>query len=140
MHARRYRAETCRELCQEIDALLAEPDVPKTRLWRRSVDVLHERARAYAAIAAREWRRALEPLMRADPLAREMQLQVQRIEILGLRAFVLDQCGEKSQPLLHEAIDLARNRGLLRMPADAIRTSLPGHDKCRRLPSIKRLP
>jgi LuxR family transcriptional regulator, maltose regulon positive regulatory protein len=119
MHARRYRAETCRALCEQIDMLLVEPEVPKTRLWRRSVDVLHDLARAHAAIAAREWRRALEPLMRAGTLVQELRLRREHIEILGLRAFVLDQCGEKSQPLLHEAIDLARAYGLTRVFADA---------------------
>jgi LuxR family maltose regulon positive regulatory protein len=119
MHARRYRAETCRALCEQIDMLLVEPDVPKTRLWRRSVDVICDLARAHAAIAAREWRPALEPLMRAGTLVQELRLRREHIEILGLRAFVLDQRGEKSQALLHEAIDLARAHGLTRVFADA---------------------
>jgi LuxR family transcriptional regulator, maltose regulon positive regulatory protein len=119
MHARRYRAETCRKLCEQFDALLTEPDVPKTRLWQRSVDVLREQALGHAAIAARDWRRALEPLVRASALAQELQQQRLHIESLGLRAFVLDQCGEKSQALLREAIDLARTYGLRRVFADA---------------------
>lgn len=119
IHARRYRAETCRELCAQIDALLAEPAVPTTRLWRRSVAVVHDLARGHAAIAAREWRRALEPLVRAGDLAQELQMRELYIETLGLRAFVLDQSGERSEALLREAIDLARTYGLLRVFADA---------------------
>jgi LuxR family transcriptional regulator, maltose regulon positive regulatory protein len=46
-------------------------------------------------------------------------LRRQHIENLGLRAFVLDQRGEKSQSLFHEAIDLARAHGLTRLFADA---------------------
>jgi len=119
IHARRYRAETCRDLCEQIEALLAEPDVPKARLWQCSVGAQHDLARAHAAIAAREWRRAIELLVRAGALAQELQLRRLYIEILGLRAFVLDQCGERSQTLLREAIDLARTHGLLRVFADA---------------------
>ena len=119
VHAGRYRAEICRKLCEQIDSVLAEADVPTSRLWQRSVNVLHDLARGHAAIAAREWRRALEPLVRAGALAHELQLRRLSIEILGLRAFVLDQCGENSKPLLREAIDLARTAGLVRVFADA---------------------
>ena len=119
VHSRRYRAETCSDLCEQIDALLAEPDVPKTRLWQRSIGVLCDLARGHAAIAAREWRRALEPLVRASALAQELRLRRLHIETMALRAFVLDQCGEKSQALLREAIDLARSYGLQRVFVDA---------------------
>jgi len=62
MHARRYRAHTCRELCQRIDGLLDDPALPQGRLWRRSVAVLRDLAFAYAAIAAQDWRGALQSL------------------------------------------------------------------------------
>jgi LuxR family maltose regulon positive regulatory protein len=42
-----------------------------------------------------------------------------QIEMLGLRAYVLDRCGEKSRPLLREAIDLAQAYGQDRVFADA---------------------
>ncbi len=120
MHARRYRQETCRELCAQIDALLADPALPQGPLWRRSVGVLRELAHGYAAIAAQEWRRALQPLGRADTLAQQIKQGRLRIEILGLRAFVLDRCGEKGAlPLIREAADLADSHGLVRVFADA---------------------
>ena len=117
LHARRFRAETCRDLCAQIDALLA--DGPTGRLWRRSVEVLRELAFAHAAIAAQDWRRALEPLARADVLAQQLKQGRLHIELLGLRAFVLDRQGEKSLGLLREAADLAQAYGLERVFDDA---------------------
>ena len=73
LHARRFRPETCRELCAQIDALLADAGSPKGRLWRRSVEVLREVAHGHAAIAAQDWRRALEALARADALAQQLE-------------------------------------------------------------------
>ncbi len=119
MHARRYRPETCRSLVERIDALLARDDIPQGRLWRRSVAWLQALAHAHAAIAAQEWKRALEPLARAAEMAETMKLGRVRIEVMGLRAFVLDRCGEKSAPLLREAMDLARAYGLARLFVDA---------------------
>ncbi|MET0680829.1 MAG: AAA family ATPase, partial [Burkholderiales bacterium] len=39
VHARRYRPETCRALCKQIDELLARDDLPQGALWRRSFEV-----------------------------------------------------------------------------------------------------
>jgi LuxR family maltose regulon positive regulatory protein len=119
MHARRFRAETCRELAERIDRQLADPAMPQGRLWRRSVALQRELAHGYAAIAAQEWRRALEPLVRADAVAQEVKQGRLHIELLGLRALALDRCGEKAHPLLREAADLAQTYGLLRVFDDA---------------------
>ncbi len=119
MHARRFRPETCRELAERIDGMLADPALPQGPRWRRSVDVLREFAHGSAAIAAQDWRRALPSLERADAIARELKQGRLHIELLGLRAFALDRCGEKAQPLLREAADLARTFGLLRVFDDA---------------------
>ena len=119
LHARRFRPETCRELCARIDAVLADPACPTGPLWRRSVELLREVAQGYAAIAAQEWRRALPPLARAETLAREVGQGRLHIELMGLRAFALDRCGESSQPLLREAMDLAQTYGLARVFVDA---------------------
>jgi LuxR family maltose regulon positive regulatory protein len=133
LHARRFRPETCRELCAQIDAQLAEPAAPQGRLWRRSVMLLREVALAHAAIAAQDWRQAAEILARADLMAQGVKLGRLHIELLGLRAWVLDRCGEKSHALLREAADLARTFGLLRVFDDAhpslgdwARQALPG--------------
>ena len=118
MHARRFRPETCRDLCDQIDALLADQTLPQGPLWQRSVRLLQDLAHGYAAVAAQEWRRALEPLARADALARQIRQVRLHIEVLGLRAYALDRCGERSEDLLREALDLARSLGLQRVFAD----------------------
>ncbi|HEY6353992.1 MAG TPA: LuxR C-terminal-related transcriptional regulator, partial [Burkholderiaceae bacterium] len=119
LHARRFRAETCRDLCARIDALLAEPAAPQGPLWRRSVAVLREVAQAHAAIAAQEWRRAAETLSLADGLAQGINQGRLHLELLGLRAYALDRCSEQSLPLLREAVGLAATYGLARVFDDA---------------------
>ena len=119
MHARRFRAETCRALCERIDALLASDRVPQGRLWQLSVRLPQLLARADAFIAAQEWRRALDPLKEAGVLADSRKLGRARIEIMALRALALDRNGEKSTALLREAIDLADAYGLERLFVDA---------------------
>jgi len=119
LHAHRFRAQTCRDLCVQIDALLAGPEAPQGPLWRRSVVLLREVALAHAAIAAQDWRRAAESLARADAGAQDYNQGRLHIELLGLRAWVLDRCGERSLPMLREAVDLAGTYGLLRVFDDA---------------------
>jgi len=119
MHARRFRPETCRELAGRIDAILADPAMPQGRLWRRSVELHRELAHGHAAIAAQEWRHALDPLVRADTIAQQLKQGRLHIELLGLRAYVRDRRGENAAPLLREAVDLARAYGLLRVFDDA---------------------
>ena len=119
LHARRFRAETCRELCARIDALLADPGAPQGRLWRDSVELLREVALAHAAIATQKWRQAIEPLTRAAEHARMRKQGRLHIELLGLRAFALDRCGERAGDLLREAAGLAQTYGLLRVFDDA---------------------
>ncbi|WP_234414016.1 LuxR C-terminal-related transcriptional regulator [Ideonella sp. A 288] len=119
LHARRFRVETCRALCEQIDALLAGPDAPPGRLWRHQVGLLREVAMGHAAIAAQDWRRAAEALARADAGAQALRLGRLHIELLGLRAWMLDRLGEPGLPLLREATDLATTYGLLRVFDDA---------------------
>jgi LuxR family transcriptional regulator, maltose regulon positive regulatory protein len=119
LHARRYRVETCRELVLRIEVLLADPVLPQGRLWRRSVAVLGDLARGYAAVAAQDWRGAIEALGRADALALEIRQGRLHIELLALRAYAQDRCGERSQHLLREATDLAAAMGLVRVFVDA---------------------
>jgi LuxR family maltose regulon positive regulatory protein len=118
LHARRFRAETCRDLVTRMDALLADPALPQGRLWRRSVTLLRDVALGNAAVAAREWRAAAELFARADVIAQSLKLGRLHIELVGLRAFVLDRCGEKTAGLLIEIADLARTYGLQRVFAD----------------------
>ncbi|WP_231973498.1 LuxR C-terminal-related transcriptional regulator [Variovorax sp. HW608] len=117
IHARRYRAETCRDLVNRIDELTADPTRMQA-MWRRSVELLSGPAHVYEAIAAQDWRRALDLLEPADALAQQMEQHHSHIELLGLRALALDRCGERSQSLLREAADLAQTYGLLRVFRD----------------------
>lgn len=119
LHARRFRSETCIDLCRRIDTLLEEEAPLHGPMWQRSVRPLQALAQGYSAIAAQDWRGALEPLARADALARAIGQGRLHIEVLGLRAYALDRCGEKSRPLLREALDLAESFGLRRVFVDA---------------------
>ena len=119
LHARRFRSETCRDLCRQMDAVLAEPGIPDGPLWQRPVDGMRLLAQGYAAIAAQDWRTAVQPLAQAEAIARQTRQGRVRIEALGLRAWVLDRCGERAQGLMQEAVGLAEACGLQRVFTDA---------------------
>ena len=119
VHARTFRAQTCRDICDEIDVLYEAEQASRGPLWRRSTRPLQSIAHAYAAVAARDWRAALEPLAHADAIAQEVKQSRLHIELLGLRAWAMDECGERAGPLLREAMELAQVHGLKRIFADA---------------------
>lgn len=119
LHARRDRAQTCRELCDRIDRLLADPASPQGPLWRRGVALLRETAQGHEAVAARADSGALAALERADALARDQGHGGLHIELLGLRALVLARNGEAAEALMREAMGLAQAHGLERVLADA---------------------
>jgi LuxR family maltose regulon positive regulatory protein len=117
LHARQYRASTCAELLARLEAL----DDPQLNgpLWRRSVAGMKMRARADVHIAARDWRGALAPLKEAEALAAQSHLQRDRIELMALRAWVMDRCGERARDLIDEAHNLAQAARLARVFDDA---------------------
>lgn len=119
LHARRFRAETCRDLCRQIEAVLEERGTPRGPLWERSVGSLHLMAQGFSAIAAQDWRAAAQPLAEAEAIALQTRQGRVRIEALALRAWVLDCCGEKSTALAREAVGLAQACGLERVFVDA---------------------
>jgi LuxR family transcriptional regulator, maltose regulon positive regulatory protein len=119
LHARRFRTETCRELCRRVDELLTDPEAPSGPMWQRSVASLQLLAQGFAAIAAQDWRAAARAFAEVDSLALQSHQGHARIEALALRAFALDRVGEKSLPLLREALDLAETAGLKRVFEDA---------------------
>src|SRR5207249_1399880 len=82
LHARHFRAESCRDFCSQIDARLAEATASHGPLWHRSVMLLREVALAYAAIAAQDWRSAAQILSNADALAQAEKLGRLHIELL----------------------------------------------------------
>src|SRR4029450_9073032 len=75
LHARRFRPETCRELCVRIDGIAAGGELPEGPLWRRGVELLRALARGNAAIAAQEWPRAIEALQAAGAAADATRLR-----------------------------------------------------------------
>ena len=124
-HARAYRAQTCRHLCAQIDALIEaeiKPDGARRDrgpMWRRSVEALRDQALGYAAIAAKDWQAARAPLARADEYARQVKFGRLHIELLGLRAFALARCGQDAEHMVREAVNLASAYGLRRVLSDA---------------------
>jgi LuxR family maltose regulon positive regulatory protein len=118
MHARRFRSETCQAICAQIEALLADPQTPQGAMWRRSVEPLRRAARVYVAVALQDWRAALRALDAAEAAVAQVRWERLRIELLGLRAYALERSGERWEPVLREAIDLARAYGLQRVFVD----------------------
>ncbi|NJD33332.1 MAG: LuxR family transcriptional regulator [Betaproteobacteria bacterium] len=119
IHAGKFRPETCRVLAARIDEIIAQDARPPDSLWYRLVVIFQTLSHANAAIAAQNWEEALAVLEPAARLADGMRLGRLRLEIMALRAFVLERKGEDGRPLLLEAINLAQTFGLARTFADA---------------------
>jgi len=123
LHARHYRAETCRALLEEIDQRLAESALParaQAPLWWSWVDPTVQLARGLAALAAHDWRAAAPLFGAIAQAARARRLGRLHIESQALHAFVLDRCGEPSaRTLIREAMELADGLGLRQVFADA---------------------
>ena len=119
LHARRFRPETCRELCERLDQILAGPELPQGPLWQRGAQLLRALAHGNAAIAAQDWPRAIEALEAAGALAEAARLGRARIEIMALRAFAQQRNGDNGLRLLRETINLAEAYGLKRLFVDA---------------------
>lgn len=120
MHAGRFRSETCRALVARMDEILAENLPHKGPLWRRGLGMMQGVAHAYAAIAAQDWRRAGELLAAAAPVADVLKMGRWRIEVMALRAFVIEREGGEGRAMLMEAVNLAQTYGLSRLLADAL--------------------
>ena len=118
LHARQFRAESCRVLTGQIDAMLNDPALNRGPLWKRDTNVQCHLAHVYAAIAAQDWRRALDRVTEGEVFALQTKEARLRLEFLGLRALALNRCGEGADDLLREAADLAQAYGLRRVFAD----------------------
>jgi LuxR family maltose regulon positive regulatory protein len=118
-HSHRFRADTCAVLETQIETFLRDPALRRGPLWWRDVDVLRNLAQAYSAIAAHDWRRALDSILRGDVPALLSSCLDQHVEFLGLQALALERCGEDSRPLLAEALDLAKTYGYQKIFSDA---------------------
>lgn len=119
MHAGRYRADTCDALVRRMDEIIASRDAAKAPLWSQSIAWMQKLAHAYAAIAARRWRQALDILGEANELAELMKLGSVRIEVMALRALVIEQTEGNGHALLVEAMNLAQTFNLMRIIEDA---------------------
>lgn len=118
IHAGRFRSETCRALSERLDEIIAA-QVGRGPLWQRYVLVLQALSHTYSAIAAQDWKAALAALTNAGPLAEGLKLGRLRIEVMALRAFVLDRNSDDGRPLMREAMNLAQTYGLRRTLVDA---------------------
>ncbi len=118
LHASRSRRESCAESMRQLDELVAQ-HAQRGPLWQRAVGSVRAVAHAYDAIAAQDWRLAAERLTAADAHALELRQGRLHVELLGLRAYALDRCGERARPLMAEAMDLAQMHGLKRVFEDA---------------------
>lgn len=114
LHARAYRAETCRDLLARIDALIATEGAARGPLWWKGISVYRDMAEGHAAVAARDWKAARAPFERANAAARRGKRQRLYIETLGFRALALHLGGEDGGDLAREAVELARVYGLTR--------------------------
>jgi LuxR family maltose regulon positive regulatory protein len=119
IHAGRSRAETCRFLLVKIDEIIDRAERPSTSLWYRSVAILQTVAGVNAAIAGHDWQGALAAANAAPELVDYLKLGRLRLEVMALRALVLDRLGEQGRPLMVEALNLAQTFGLARTFVDA---------------------
>jgi LuxR family maltose regulon positive regulatory protein len=119
MHAGRYRADTCDALVRRMDEIAGSHDVTKAPLWSRLIALTQTLAHARAAIAARRWRQALDILSKASELVDTIRLGRVCIEVMALRALVIEQTEGNGRALLLEAMNLAQTFNLMRTIEDA---------------------
>lgn len=115
LHAVNSRGESARALVQKLQAVPAGGGEFRQR-WLNFLYVLTD---GYCAIACRDWRAAQAPLEKAFEAANLLRLGRHAVEIMALRALAQEQLGLQGEPLLREAMDLARTYGLQRTINDA---------------------
>jgi LuxR family maltose regulon positive regulatory protein len=118
MHAVRGRAETSATLLARLDMVFTTFPQAESSLLGGLMRLQRELAAAYAAVARRDWERALELLAAAGPLADQLRRGREGIRIKLLRALALRATGGDSAALLDEAVSLADTYGLRRMLID----------------------
>ncbi|WP_434666434.1 LuxR C-terminal-related transcriptional regulator [Paraburkholderia sp. A3BS-1L] len=112
LHSGRFRSASCHTLANRLDDLVAAHATEDAPL-ARGVLLMHQQiARAFVAFAAQDWRSADEALALAQRWTDSMKLGVVGAEIMALRAFARDRCGEDGTALLREAKDLAATYGM----------------------------
>ncbi|WP_228876458.1 LuxR C-terminal-related transcriptional regulator [Paraburkholderia saeva] len=118
LHSGRYRAATCRTLVERIDQIVARHASPDDLVKRRTLCLHQDIARAYADISAQDWEAAARNLARAQAGAEAMNHGAVRVDVMTLRAFVLDSWGKPNAELLREATGLGESYGMKLVPLD----------------------
>jgi LuxR family maltose regulon positive regulatory protein len=119
LHSRAYRSRTCEELYEQLEVLIEKQAFSARPIWAEGIETLRRVGLAYAHVAAKKWRAAATEFQAVVASAARSKLGRLRIEALGMQAFTLDQCGERSKDVMREAIDLASVFGLHRVFQDA---------------------
>lgn len=107
IHALRGHRESCVATGRRLDAIVpAWGDAPAGLLMpllKLRVDI----ARAFAALAARDWRAMLEALSPARETAERLRRGREQIDVMLLTSLAQQKIGEDANPLVQEAASLA---------------------------------
>jgi LuxR family transcriptional regulator, maltose regulon positive regulatory protein len=118
VHAWHGRPDTCTSLLNRLANVLATFGVEQRRFLGPLVTMAAQLAAAYVAIAHRNWDGALPILDDARARAECLRRGRERIETMLLKALALRESGRDGEPLLAEALSVARSYGLDRIAAD----------------------
>jgi LuxR family maltose regulon positive regulatory protein len=119
MHALRGRGDMCAAVERNLDAIVDGLGDHRWGLFGPVVDLQVGSARAYAAVARRQWQDALERLGALAPAAERLRRGRDGVQIYLLRALAAGRCGKKDDAsLLDEALSMARMWGLARILED----------------------
>jgi LuxR family transcriptional regulator, maltose regulon positive regulatory protein len=118
LHAVRGRSDLCTIVERKLDALTSEIGDRRWGLLGPIVELHTGIARAYASIARRDWRVALERLDDLVPGAQRVRQVREAMQVYLLRALATSGCGKDFERLLEEALGMARMWGLARIVAD----------------------
>ncbi|WP_041656048.1 LuxR C-terminal-related transcriptional regulator [Azoarcus sp. KH32C] len=112
MHALRGHVETCRAASARLEALIAPWSDAPGGLLHPLLMLRASLARAFAAMARRDWRGMLALLEPAQELATRLRRGREAIESKLLRALALRHLGDDAAALIGEAVSLAGIYGL----------------------------
>jgi LuxR family transcriptional regulator, maltose regulon positive regulatory protein len=118
LHSGRFRGATCQTLVGQLDRIVAAHAGAGDSITHRILVLHQDIGQAYAAIAAHDWRAAEHALTRAQGVAEQARRGAVRLDIMTLRAFVLDRNGQSASALLREAVGLAAACGMKQVPVD----------------------
>lgn len=117
IHSGRGRAETCTALLNRL-ARISVPGESGTGMTALILGIGIDIARAYAALAQRDWHGALALLDSAAGTAERLRRGRDGVQIRMLRAFALQGLGRDADDLMREAASLADALGLQRLAED----------------------